>query len=129
MLYFLIILVPFLGAIGYLVYQNKLLKKQYKMIEEKLYALQKTMHLEHVPFPMGINRDFVVTSNSIKRLENFIMALEDSLGIQKMPVVSNTFKPKKEKLAVLYKRAAKMLEVSSALQKAAQSPLADPIRP
>jgi hypothetical protein len=114
MLYFLVIILPFFGGIGYLFYQNSLLKKKYKQVEEQLFIARKAMHLEHISFPMGINRDFVVTENALKRLENFIVALEEAFALPKAPVVANMFKPKAEKLDILHKRAAKLVTMSKA---------------
>ena len=114
MLYFLVIILPFLGGIGYLFYQNSLLKKRYKEVEEQLLIVRKSMNLDHISFPMGINRDFVVTDNAIKRLENFIVALEEAFSLPKAPVVANMFKPKAEKLEILQKRSAKLVNLSKA---------------
>ncbi|MDW7695572.1 hypothetical protein R9C00_26705 [Flammeovirgaceae bacterium SG7u.111] len=112
MFYVLIVLIPFLSVMAYLIDQNKKLKNRYEQIEKVLGKVQQKAQLEHIEFPMGINRDLIVTNNSIKRLESFIMKLEEELSIKKSLVVSNTYSPKLQKLKVLEKRAKKIQSVA-----------------
>ncbi len=104
MFYFLIILVPFLMVMAWLVSQNRKLKKRYEAIEQQVYEIRDMSGLQHIKFPMGINRDFVVTNNSIKRLESFLLAFEEPHQVKKR-LVANTYSPKSDKLAALELRA------------------------
>ncbi len=112
MFYVLIVLIPFLSVMAYLIDQNKKLKNRYEQIEKVLGKAQQKAQLEHIEFPMGINRDLIVTNNSIKRLETFMIKLEEELSIRKSLVVSNTYSPKLQKLKVLEKRAKKIQSVA-----------------
>jgi hypothetical protein len=104
MLYFLIIIAPFIIAISYLIVQNNKLLKQYQQIVDKLNDVQQQSGFKKISFPLGINKHLVVTNNSIKRLEVFLMAFEEALGTKRSKVVHNTFKPRKEKLQLLNTR-------------------------
>lgn len=112
MFYVLIVLIPFLSVMAYLIDQNKKLKVRYEQIEKMLGKAQQKAQLEHIEFPMGINRDLIVTNNSIKRLETFMIKLEEELSIGKSLVVSNTYSPKAQKLKALEKRAKKIQSVA-----------------
>ncbi|WP_020526716.1 hypothetical protein [Flexithrix dorotheae] len=96
---------------AYLIHLNNKLKRQYEEIEKVLLNIRNDLDLQHIKFPLGINRDFVVTDNAIKRLESFLMALEDYFEIKKT-VISKTYAPKRNKLEALQKRARELAKIS-----------------
>ncbi len=96
---------------AYLIHLNNKLKRQYEEIEKVLLNLKNDLDLQNIKFPLGINKDFVVTDNAIKRLESFLMALEEYFEIKKS-VVSKTYAPKKSKLEALKKRAQDLAKIS-----------------
>ncbi|MBT31095.1 MAG: hypothetical protein CMO01_15675 [Thalassobius sp.] len=122
MLYFLVIIIPFAGYMAFLIYQNNLLKKDYDFIFSKLNEISKNLEVDNNNSLKDLHQDIIVTSNSIKRLENYITAIEDFAAIQKQSVVSNTFKPKRDKLRILKKRITKLEKVIENKEAEAKQP-------
>ncbi|UZR92641.1 hypothetical protein [Chondrinema litorale] len=122
MLYFLVIIIPFAGYMAFLIYQNNLLKKDYDFIFSKLNEVSKNLEVGKNNSLKDLHQDIIVTSNSIKRLENYITAIEDFAAIQKQSVVSNTFKPKRDKLRILKNRITKLEKVIENKEAEAKQP-------
>ena len=108
MLYFLVIIIPFTAYMVFLIYQNNLLRRDYENIITNLIKISSDLGLNETNSLNELQHDLIVTSNSIKKLENYLTALEDFTAIRKQSVVSNTFKPKQEKLKVLKNRIVKL---------------------
>lgn len=96
---------------AYLIRQNNQYKKNHVEILRGLRKVSAQLSLKETSVLDELQkRSYIVTNNAIKRTENYVTALEDILEIQKQKVVSNTFKPKTQKLTTLKKRTDVLLE-------------------
>jgi|GEM_PF-6004501 len=114
MLYFLVIIIPFAAYMAYLIHQNNQLKKEYLEVIQGLKKNSESLLIEDKSLLDDLQKNYVVSSNAIKKAENYLTALEDLVKIQKQQVISNAFKPKSYKLSVLKKR---LLKLSEAIRK------------
>ena len=116
-MYFLIILIPFAIFIGLLVRQNKLLSDVYERSYQRIWKLASGNDLKMTNSNSN-DLDTLITDDSIKDLEHDLSMVEQVFGKDKSFVVSNTFTPKKKKLAILEKRISKLEAKSSASSEA-----------
>lgn len=108
MLYFLVIIIPFAAYMAYLIHQNNQLKKEYLEVIQGLKKNSESLLLEDTSLLDELQKNYVVSTNAIKKAENYLTALEDLVKIQKQQVISNAFKPKSYKLSILKKRLQKL---------------------
>lgn len=107
MLYILILLIPFALFIVFLVYQNAKLSKEYVSDYQRIWEM-KAVASDKMTNKSLKDLDALITDDSIKELEQDISLLEDSYGLSKSSVISNTFTPKKKKMQILNKRIQKL---------------------
>ena len=109
MMYFLILLIPFVIFIGLLIRQNNFLKNAYVRSYHRVWALIAAWNINMKMENNTLDElDTLITDDSIKELESDLSSLEEAIGLDKSFVVSNTFTPKKKKLAILEKRIDKL---------------------
>jgi len=101
MLYFLILLIPFVGFMIYLVRQNNRLSKIYYTLVSRLEALAHQLNLENLLDQEALNGETIITNNSIKELEKALHAIEIELEMKKSPTVANRFAHRIQKLQAL----------------------------
>lgn len=101
MLYFLILLIPFVGFMVYLVRQNSRLSTIYFNLLSRIEAVSRQMELGHLLDQEALNSETIITNNSIKELEKALHAIETALEMKKSPTVANRFAHRIQKLQAL----------------------------
>lgn len=106
--YALVYLVPSVAMIGYHVYLNAKLKKQYDILLRKMSAVCKKADLKEEHQQVVNSRELIVTHLSIKKLEQILISLEHKVGVTNRANIGNQYKPRGEKLRMLAKRVKKV---------------------
>ncbi len=103
LLYFLVFLIPFAGAMFYMIRQHKRWKKQYDGLYSRVWkmAADNEVSLEITQKDQLGN---LITDKELKQLEDDIKAVEQKVGVGKQAVIAHKYAPKPKKMQWLEKR-------------------------
>jgi hypothetical protein len=98
MLYFLILVIPFVAFVIHLTRQNNRLRKIYLDITRDLLNIaQKQGTINLIDLKL-LTSDKIITPFTIKNLEKALHTIEDACGKKKSPTVANRFAHRIQKL-------------------------------
>ena len=106
MLYFLILLIPFTLAIGYLFYRNQKLGAKFGVLASEALALNRETCAISNEKLRTLKMEYLITDDAIKQLEHFVHQLEAAQGKGKSKSFANTYISRMEKLVQIEKKLA-----------------------
>lgn len=98
MLYFLVLLIPFVAFMIHLTRQNNRLRKIYLEITRDLLAIAQKQGSHDLINLRTLTSDRIITPFSIKKLEKVLHTVEEASGKKKSPTVANRFAHRIQKL-------------------------------
>ncbi len=101
MLYFLILLIPFLAFMIYLVRQNNRLRSLFFNILTRMEAVCLMLDQQELINAELLGNEKIITNSSIKELEKALHAIEQSLELKKSNAIANRFAHRIQKLQAL----------------------------
>ena len=107
LLYFLIFLIPFMGAMAYMIRQNNRWRRIYTSLYKRMWVIAAKLEVG-TNLKQEDDLNTLITTNAINALEEDLILLESKAELAKATVISNTYMPKPQKLKILAKRLAKV---------------------
>ncbi|MEH0158610.1 hypothetical protein V6R21_31505 [Limibacter armeniacum] len=112
MLYFLVILVPFLILMAFLLYRNKKVKELYNNQVTKLRKIGESFKgdAELREIDNSLSEVMIVSDEDVKKLEKMLHKLQELYQLPKSKTIANTYGLNSEKTRKLKRQIAKLEE-------------------